>query len=756
MRSRINNHLKLLSIIGTLSIAGCGENAGDTTINTTEMVSTVSGNITTERLLNIENEPGSWLTGGRDYQQSYFSPLTDINKGNASELGFAWQYEIDTTHGFEATPIVVDGVMYSSGPKGAVYAVDAKTGAEKWMFEPEIDPNIVRKVCCGMINRGISVWEGSVFVASLDGYLYALDAATGDVLWQQDTITERDRGYTITGAPYVAKDIVVIGNSGAELDARGYVTAYDTKTGKQAWRFYTVPKSYDGVQENPELEMAAKTWDQNSLWEVGLGGTVWDAMAYDPALNLLYIGTGNAAPYPRKLRSPSGGDNLFLSSILAINPDTGRLVWYYQTTPADNWDFTSTQKLILADLTINGSERKVLMQAPKNGFFYVLDRQSGELLSAEPYVPVNWASHVDLATGKPVETGQGEYFDEPKLVFPSPAGGHNWQPMAFNRETGLVYIPVLEASAVWRMPKEPFVYQKGGLNTTSQYFFPSAGSWGLDSEGAKGLPPLTELAKGQPDPVIRGYLRAWDPVQNKVAWEVETSDVWRGHIFAIWNGGGVMTTASDLVFQGRATGDLVMLDAKTGAELASINVGTSIMAAPMTYKIDGEQYVAVMAGLGGAIGQSYLPGTAAYKYGNKGRIVAFKLNGGLVPLRPEKQYDQPDGFPMPPVMRRGAPFQVKNGGELFERNCSKCHMNDADSGSGIPDLRRMTEQVHGEFTDILLKGIREEQGMGNFSELLTPEEVEAIHMYLIDLAWSTYESSSNEAKPHQPKEIEEQ
>jgi quinohemoprotein ethanol dehydrogenase len=449
------------------------------------------------------------------------------------------------------------------------------------------------------------------------------------------------------------------------------------------------------------------------------------------------------------LRSPGGGDNLFLASILAINPDTGRLVWHYQTTPADNWDFTATQKLILADLRIAGRIRQVIMQAPKNGFFYVLDRRTGELIGAKPYVAVNWASHVDVATGRPVETGQGEYFHKPKLVFPSPAGGHNWQPMAFNPGTGLVYIPAFESGAIWTMPDAPFVYRKGALNATAEFVFPMRGEWGLDGEIARRLPPLDELARGQPDTTIRGFLRAWDPVQQRLVWEVETSGPWAGNMFAFWNGGGVMTTASGLVFQGRGSGEFVALDANTGRLLHSIDVGTSMMAAPMTYTAAGEQYVAIMAGLGGAAGQIYLPGTAAFEYGNKGRIVAFRLGGASVPKRPRARLAG-DNPLVPAVPRRGTTEQIQAGGELFLRNCAKCHAN-ADSGSvGMPDLKRMSVATHAEFSDIVLKGTRTAQGMGNFSGLLSPDEVELIHIYLIDLAWQAVAESPLAPKPHHP------
>ncbi len=363
------------------------------------------GRIDEQRLARHDAEPEQWFTGGRDHNQSYFSPLRLVNEESVGDLGYAWHYELNTTRGLEATPIVVDGVMYTSGPWGMVYSLDAATGAERWVYDPEVDGQVARYACCDVVNRGVAVWEGKVYVGALDGRLIALDAETGEVLWEVDTIVDHERAYTVTSAPYIANDVVVIGNAGGEFDARGYVTAYDTDTGEERWRFFIVPGDPSQPYEHAELEWAAETWDPNSTWEVGLGGTAWDAMAYDPELNLLYVGTGNSTPYARKLRSPSGGDNLFLASILAINPDDGRLVWHYQTTPGENWDYTAVQKMILADLAIDGRTRKVLMQAPKNGFFYVLDRETGELISAEPYVQVNLASHVDRETGRPEREG---------------------------------------------------------------------------------------------------------------------------------------------------------------------------------------------------------------------------------------------------------------------------------------------------------------------------------------------------------------
>jgi quinohemoprotein ethanol dehydrogenase len=698
----------------------------------------------------MQSADAGWLTGGHDAAQTYHSPLKQIAESNAARLGFAWSYDLQTTHGQEATPVVVDGVMYASAPWGFVHALDARTGLRRWVFDPKVDDTITSKVCCGIVSRGLAFSEGRVFTASIDGQLFALDAKDGKALWRVDTIVDHERGYTVTGSPYVAGDVVVIGNSGGELDARGYVSAYRVDSGELAWRFFTVPGSAKGPFEHPELEQAAKTWDPNSRWEVGLGGTVWDGMAYDPKLDLLYVGVGNSALYPRQLRSPSGGDNLYVSSILAINPKTGRLAWHYQTTPGDQWDYTATQKMILADLKIGARTRQVLMQAPKNGFFYVIDRATGELLSAKPYVPVNWASGVDEKTGRPIETGQGDYSKGPKLVFPAPSGGHNWQPMAFNPDTGLVYIPALEASAVFWIPDEPYVYAKGGMNTGAIYAFPAqhAGNWGLESEHTKHLPPLSELAKGQPDTTIRGFLRAWDPVANKVAWEIDTSGQWTGQMNALWNGGGVMTTSGNLVFQGQSTGALNIYRATDGHPIAAIDVGTSIMAAPMTYKLDGVQYVAVMAGFGGALGGVHPVGTAAHRYGNAGRIVAFKLDGGAIPKPAELHRET--SVPRPAVERFGSARDIEAGNALMKRNCARCHANEGPGA--IPDLRWMSAQTHQQFEDIVLKGVRAEKGMGSFAGLITPAQAQQIRAAVVESAWRAYEAaqSATRSAPHQP------
>ena len=414
-----------------------------------------STRVTGERIVEADREPGAWLSHGRTYDEQRFSPLAEINADNVSRLGLAWTYDTGRDRGHEATPLVSDGVMYLTTSWSGVHAVDLRSGEEKWIYDPDVPMEWGYNACCDVVNRGAALWGGHVFVGTIDGRLVKLDAETGEVVWDVSTI-DRTRPYTITGAPRVVKGKVIIGNGGAEYGVRGYVSAYDADSGELDWRFYTVPGDPSKPFEHSELEMAAETWT-GEWWKVGGGGTVWDSMAFDPELDLLYVGTGNGSPWARTLRSPGGGDNLFLCSILALDPDDGRLVWYYQTTPADNWDYTSVQHIMLADLEIDGRDRKVLMQAPKNGFFYVLDRATGELLSAEKYTRATWASHVDMDTGRPIETEQANFDHEPKLIYPGPAGGHNWQPMAFSPSTGLVYIPTRNEGEVYKLD-EAFEY----------------------------------------------------------------------------------------------------------------------------------------------------------------------------------------------------------------------------------------------------------------------------------------------------------
>ena len=667
-----------------------------------------NGWIDEERLLNREAK--DWLSLGGNHLQLHYSSLDQINMDNIDDLGFAWEYDASSPigrvpRGLEATPIVVDGIMYTSGAWGYVYAVDAKTGNEIWRFDPQVDASYARRACCDVVNRGVAVWQGKVYVGSLDGYLYCLDAETGEILWRQDTFTDRTKAYTITSPPQVAGGIVMIGNSGGEYGVRGYITAYDLEKGDQQWRFFLVPGDPDKGFEHPEMEMASKTWDPDSDWESGGGGTSWGEAAYDPELNLLYVGTGNSSPYPIWYRSPSGGDNLFLVSILAINPDNGKLVWHYQTTPGELWDYTATMNIVLAELVIDGKPRKVLMQAPKNGFFYVLDRATGELLSAEKYTRVNWASHIDMDTGRPVLTEQGKWYkDEPKLVSPSLSGGHSWQPMSYNPTTGLVYIPEHNWAMVYAAV-ENYDWEPDKNNTGLDYSV--MGDYSLVSDQIKNVQDTTYLES----------LLAWDPVTQKAVWKVSDGAP----------DGGTLSTP-ELVFQGTRTGYLKVYNARTGQKLKEIFTGTGIMAAPTTYSIDGEQYVAVMAGHGGAPVPYYPPDAVLWEYKNYGRILAFKLNGGEVPL-PEKTIKAET--PSPPDIQVNQAL-AETGEPLYWEYCAACHGGLGDYHySQHPDLGSMNKGTHELFSKIVLEGIYSNNGMASFSNSLSEEEVEAIHQYLI-------------------------
>ncbi|MCB1846127.1 MAG: PQQ-dependent dehydrogenase, methanol/ethanol family, partial [Halieaceae bacterium] len=484
-----------------------------------------------------------WALHGNDYREQRFSPLAQINRDNVQELGLAWSFDMYTQRGVEATPLVVDGVMYVTGSWSMVYALDARNGELKWFFDPQVDRSFLAKGCCDAVNRGVAYTDGKVIVATYDGRLVALSAADGAVLWEVQT-TDREQSYTITGAPRIAGDKVVIGNGGAELGVRGYVSAYDLASGAMVWRFYTVPGNPEDGFENAAMERAAKTWT-GEWWQWGGGGTVWDAIVYNPELDLLYIGVGNGSPWNARLRSPGGGDNLYLASIVALRPDTGEYVWHYQTTPGETWDYTATQHIMLAELEIDGKPRKVLMQAPKNGFFYVLDRQSGELISAEQYGQVNWASHVDMATGRPVETPNARVFDGKNVSLPSNAGAHNWPPMAYNPDAGLVYIPVMVFPVAFLEPTE----EKDSK--------PGQGYWNVGFDRMAGSPPKIPNLGEILDTQFLGQLVAWDPVKQEARWK---GPVGRPVL------GGVLSTAGGLVFSVARADQLAAFDAYTGEE----------------------------------------------------------------------------------------------------------------------------------------------------------------------------------------------
>ena len=703
-----------LALVGILSSTSLEQSEADTPMQAAP--SSTVGLIDTQRILAADEAPGDWLAYGRDYGEQRFSPLTQINKKTIKDLELAWSFDMYTNRGLEASPIIVDGIMYMTGSWSVVFAVDAKTGEEIWSYDPEVPGDWARKACCDVVNRGVAVYEGAVFVATLDGYLVALNAENGEVIWRKNTIIDRTRSYTITGAPRVANGRVFIGNGGGEYGVRGYVTAYDTKTGEEDWRFFTVPGDPTKPFEHPEMELAAKTWKGGEWWKIGGGGTVWNSIVYDAETDTVFLGVGNGSPWTRTIRSPGGGDNLFLSAIVALNASNGEMRWYYQTTPGDNWDYTAVQDMMLADMEVDGVMRKVIMQAPKNGFFYVLDRQTGELLRANPYVTVNWASHIDMETGRPVENPDKDFLTgNSQWILPGPLGGHNWQSMSYNPNTGLVYIPALENPLVFDVEHDfkatgRFKYIEGGWNTGVEFG------------------RLLEIMGEHPDlPKGKGYITAFDPLTGKTHWTREHGTHWNG---------GTLSTAADLVFQGNGDGYFVAYDAQNGDELWKVNTYTSTIAPPVTYSIDGEQYVAIQVGSGGAAGltEGDLAMPASAKYGNFGRMLAFKINGGL-------SIDEPEHWardiPEPPIVQASA-AQIEHGGELYGEVCGFCHGIGVYGGPAVPDLRKMSEQTHRMFNESVLEGVLEDRGMSNFSDRLSEADVNDIYAYINSRSWQDY------------------
>lgn len=645
---------------------------------------------------NAQQTP-DWPSYGLDYAETRHSKLNQISTSNVKELGLVWSYNLESKRGVESTPLVVDGIMYVTASWSVVHAVDVRTGQRIWSYDPKVPREAGYKGCCDVVNRGVALHEGKVFVASYDGRLIALDAATGKVAWEKDTIIDRKFSYTITGAPRVFKGNVIIGNGGGEYGVRGYITAYDAKSGAQKWRWFTVPGDPSKPFEDESMAKAAKTWDPaGKWWEAGGGGTAWDAMAFDPELNLMYIGTGNGSPWQRDKRSPAGGDNLYLASIVALNPDTGKYVWHYQQTPGDNWDYTSTQPMILADLTLEGKPRKVILHAPKNGFFFVIDRVTGQFISAKNFVDVNWASGYDK-NGRPIETAIARAGDRPREIIPSAFGARNWHSMSFNPSTGLVYMPVqgvpltLMDNKDWKFngdrPGEP--HSNMGWNT--------------------GKFANVEAPTSKPF----GRLIAWDPVKQQAAWTKEQISPWNG---------GTLTTAGNLVFQGTADGRFIAYNATTGEQLWEAPTGTGVIAAPSTYLVDGKQYVSIAVGWGGVYGLAQRatdrqgPGTVyTFAVGGKAPAPAFvkyqmdKLVAGV-------KYD---------------PAHVPTGTALYVSNCVFCHgVPGVDRGGNIPNLAYMDAGYIENLDKFVFKGPATERGMPDFTGKLSMDDVQKIKAFI--------------------------
>lgn len=655
------------------------------------------------RLTSAADHPDDWVTHGGTYEEQRFSRLNQITAENVNTLGLAWSHEFDTNRGQEATPIVVDGVMYTTTAWSKVYAFNAATGEPLWSYDPEVPGEAGFNACCDVVNRGVAVYDGKVFFGTIDGRLIALDAATGRPVWSKVTV-DQSKPYTITGAPRVVKGRILIGNGGAEYGVRGYVSAYDADSGDLDWRFYTVPPApgapADGAASDSVIERARATWSGD--WgEFGGGGTVWDAIVYDREFNQILIGVGNGSPWNHRIRSEGKGDNLFISSVVALDADTGEYKWHYQGTPGETWDFTQTQPIILADLTIDGRPRKVMMQAPKNGFFYVIDRSNGQLISAENFVPQTWTTGVDMATGRPIEAPGARYENGTFLALPSALGAHNWHPMAYSPDTNLVYLPAQEV---------PFAY------ANDANFAARPGGWN---------PGIDFLANGVPDDpaqfrairaLLKGQLIAWDPVRQREVWRVQYDGPWNG---------GVLATHGNLVFQGNAHGQFQAFAANDGRKLWSFEAGTGIIAPPVSYSVDGVQYVAVMAGYGGAypLSSSYVDNPRPMP---NGRLLVFKL-GASAPYSVTP-------IPNPPAVEVSGTFtpaQVTRGQQLYESSCGVCHGPAGMSSGVLPDLRRRPSLTDADaWKGVVIDGALQDRGMRSFARYLTPADAEAIRAYV--------------------------
>ena len=664
--------------------------------------STAAG-VDQKRLENADADPGQWMSVGRTWSEQRFSPLKRINDSNVQRLGIAWFADLNTYRGVEATPLVVDGVLYNISAWDITTAYDATTGKVLWTYDPKIPLEWARLACCGPVSRGLAAWHGKIIVAALDGRLIALDAKSGKPVWTTQTL-EKDQPLSVTGAPRIAGGQVVVGNAGGDFGARGYVSAYDADTGKQTWKFYLVPgdpaKGPDGAASDSIMATAAKTWT-GEWWKVGGGGNAWDGMVYDPKLNLVYFGTGNGSPHPQAFRSPGGGDNLFLCSIVAVNAKTGHYVWHYQEVPAEQWDYDCTAPLMLADLRIDGRTRQVVMHAPKDGFFYVLDRKTGQFISAQNYVPNTWASHVDPRTGRPAINPESYVAEKPHMMTPSYGGGHSWNPMAYSPVTGLVYIPTMEQWMVESM-------LPGG-----QYKFVLGQS--TLGAGVGNYPELRKQLNADVEGRDKGYLLAWDPVLQREVFRIP---------YPHPANGGTLATAGNLLLEGTINKTFAAYRADNGRKLWEMPVESVPVAAPATYEVAGRQYIAVNAGWNSAIVHGLNSGPTPF-YVGPARLVVFALDAQGVTIPPAPL---PGSIPDPPSDTQAAD-RVQAGEVFYSQQCAICH--GANAAGGVKDLRHLTPQRHREFADIVLGGKLKAAGMESFRDKLTPDQVEAIHAYVI-------------------------
>lgn len=703
-------------ISGSLSACQPSTSSAPAEPGSLEHIRNVTEAIDDNALKAADSNQGDWLSYGRNYSEDRYSKLDQITKDNLGELGLAWSVELPSTRGVQATPVVVDGIMYFTGPWSVVYAMDARKGEIIWTFDPEVPRAKAGDMCCGVVNRGVALYKGAVFVGTMDGRMISIDAATGEENWSVMTVPEGGN-YSITGAPRIANGKVIIGNAGAELAyVRGYVTAYDTETGELAWRFYTTPGDPSLPFEAPELEWAAETWN-GEYWTTGTGGTAWDAIVYDPEFDQVLIGVGNGSHWDQEVRSPGGGDNLFLSSIVAVDADSGAYKWHYQTTPGDTWDYTATQPIVLADLEIDGEVRKTAMQAPKNGFFYVLDRSNGDLISAEAFTYTNWATGID-ENGRPIEREGARYTDgRTHWITPSSHGAHNWFPMSYNHETGLVYIPAVVQSGPYAAYSEIPYYENGilrGNDLAASLPFRAFDEQVIDPQA-----PLPGMKSGE--------LIAYDPVEQERVWEIPQPSHYNG---------GLLSTSTGLLMQGDAEGMFRIRDTITGEVLWDFDVRSGVISSPITYLVDGEQYITLIAEWGGGQGQTHRLTDALYN----GRVFTFKLGGNeTAPARKPSERRE-----LTTLTTDASNIDIGWGYTHYIQNCIGCHSLPGGNGGAIPNLARSSDAIFDNYHAILREGALAEIGMP-IHDHLSVKDVEDLKAYVLFAAQSLREGTPPDA-----------
>jgi len=633
----------------------------------------------------------NWTAPGGAADESAYSRLTEINPRNIARLGLAWSLDLPDEVTLESTPLAIDGVVYFSGGYAEVYAVAATSGKLLWKFDPQTWKRRPDKFHYGA-NRGIAYEDGRIFTVEMDGRVVALDASNGEVLWQADSIPEGMLNNS-TGAPRTMNGKVIIGNSGADFGARGFVTAFDATTGKFLWRFFTVPGSPEQNEGDPVMEAAARTW-RGEWWKSGTGGTVWNGITFDPEFNRVYIGVGNAGPYDPEKRSPGGGDNLFTCSIVALDADTGDYVWHYQENPREAWDYKATANMIAATIDLDGKPRRVLLHAPTNGFFYVLDRETGKLISAEKTTVVTWASRIDLETGRPIEEPGIRYETGTTEIWPGTSGGHNWQAMSYDPLLGQAYFPIQQIGTR---------FSRGGEQSENTFNI-----MGLMVE-----PVVKKKGDG------KGYLVAWDPVAQQERWRVTHEHLWNG---------GTLATAGGLVFQGTADGWFNAYDSKRGERLWRFDAGLGIIAAPISFSAGGKQYVSVLVGYGGTTAAYGEFMNVGWKYGAQmRRLLTFVLDGEAT-LAPTPPPDMTVHALDDPALVLDED-DVRAGRALWIR-CASCHgVGLQSTGTPGPDLRESSLSLRLDAFKHLVENGRMERGMPRF-DTLTDEQIRQLHAYV--------------------------